>query len=300
MSHFLSYKNHQTYHLGLRVFAFFTVAGPVTLSINAPHGRFSVGENQSENSVLRRIWSSLSIDGTIAWILMELPSPVSLLYAYSQENNILSLVDVPTPYTVLPVLFVAHYLNRAIISPLRTPSRSKSHVIVLISATLFNLLNGSLNGTWLGVGARTGKISWSTAPTSFYTGMAMFGLGLWGNIWHDEVLLQIRKSKDHQPGYKPRYAIPYGGLYSLVSFPNYLCEWFEWTGFSLAATSIMTPLQQELSLGHLLGISIVPPVLFTLVEIAVMLPRAIRGHEWYHQKFDDYPKIRKAVIPFLV
>lgn len=36
-------------------------------------------------------------------------------------------------------------------------------------------------------------------------------------------------------------------------------------------------------------------------EIAAMLPRAIRGHQWYHEKFgNQYPSERKAVIPFLI
>lgn len=86
-------------------------------------------------------------------------------------------------------------------------------------------------GTWLGAGAKSGSTSWTTVPTTYYAGLAMFVLGLWGNIWHDEVLLNLRKPKagEKEDG-KPKYAIPYGGLYSFVSFPNYLCEWFEWTG----------------------------------------------------------------------
>ncbi|KAG8697093.1 hypothetical protein FRC08_006747 [Ceratobasidium sp. 394] len=242
-----------------------------------------------------------SVLGTIAWILMEIPSPLSLLYAFSQQYDIYTLTPSSlTPYTLLPLLFLSHYVNRAIISPLRTPSRSNSHIIVLLAAMCFNLLNGSLMGTWLGAGARTGKARWDTAPMSFYAGLAMFGLGLWGNIWHDEVLLKLRQSKEREPESTPRYAIPYGGLYSLVSFPNYLCEWFEWAGFSLAASSIITPLQEDLTVGRYLGILVTPPVLFTLVEIAIMLPRALRGHKWYHEKFEDYPRDRKAVIPLLL
>jgi 3-oxo-5-alpha-steroid 4-dehydrogenase 1 len=71
-------------------------------------------------------------------------------------------------------------------------------------------------------------------------------------------------------------------------------------GFALASYAIMTPLQEDLSLGQHLGLFVTPPILFTVVEVAVMLPRAIRGHEWYHRKFEDYPKDRKAVVPFLL
>ncbi|KAG8773939.1 hypothetical protein FRC12_002222 [Ceratobasidium sp. 428] len=222
---------YQTYHLGLRVFTAFAFVGPVILAIDAPHGRFSVGDGSSSDSLILRVWRALSIDGTIAWILMELPSPLSHLYAFSKQSNISFILTSPTPHTILPLLFVGHYLNRAVISPLRTPSRSNSHLIVLLAATCFNLLNGSLMGTWLGAGAQTGSVTWTTAPVSFYAGLLMFGLGLWGNIWHDEVLLRLRKPKTGESeDSKPKYSIPYGGLYSLVSFPNYLCEWFEWAG----------------------------------------------------------------------
>ena len=33
---------------------------------------------------------------------------------------------------------------------------------------------------------------------------------------------------------------------------------------------------------------------------ANLAPRAITNHRWYHEKFDDYPKKRRAVIPFLL
>ena len=292
-------KSSKTYHLGLRAFASLGFISPVLLAINAPHGRFSSDETSSK-SWISRAWGALAIDGTIAWIIMELPSPLSLLYAYSQQVPASSpFPSSLNPHALLSLLFVGHYLNRAVISPLRTPARSKSHIVVLLAAIVFNILNGSTIGTWLGAGARSGSVGWAQAPIEFWVGLGMFGLGLWGNIWHDEVLLNLRKTKPGEKE-KPRYAIPYGGLYRFVSFPNYLCEWFEWAGFSLASASIMTPLQKDLSLGPLVGVYLTPPMLFTLVEVALMLPRAFRGHEWYHEKFEDYPKERRAVIPFLI
>lgn len=51
-----------------------------------------------------------------------------------------------------------------------------------------------------------------------------------------------------------------------------------------------------------------PPFLFLLAEFSAMFPRALKGHEWYHDKFGvqgdgkggKYPKDRKAVIPFVL
>ena len=53
------------------------------------------------------------------------------------------------PPTFLSVLFLLHYLNRAILSPLRTPSRSKSHLVVVLCAISFNVVNGALMGSYL-------------------------------------------------------------------------------------------------------------------------------------------------------
>jgi len=57
-------------------------------------------------------------------------------------------------------------------------------------------------------------------------------------VYHDEILNDLRRpsnrrlittagaeeEKDKKAG-NGRYAIPRGGLFELVSFPNYLCEW---------------------------------------------------------------------------
>lgn len=49
--------------------------------------------------------------------------------------------------------------------------------------------------------------------------------------------------------------------------------------------------------GHLLA----APWAFVLAEVTSMLPRALRGHRWYHDKFgSDYPSERKAVIPWIL
>ncbi|KIO24471.1 hypothetical protein M407DRAFT_76927, partial [Tulasnella calospora MUT 4182] len=158
---------------------------------------------------------------------------------------------------------VIHCFNKAIVSPLRTPSRSLSHISIPLAAAAFNLLSRSLNGSWLSSGVPDG---WNSL--GFWASIGLFISGWIGNIVHDEVLLNIRKE-----------------------FPNYLCEWIEWTGFAFAASIASgwaTPVYES------------PPWLFVLNEVATMLPRALNGHQWYHDKFKDYPKDRKAVIPLLL
>ena len=44
-----------------------------------------------------------------------------------------------------------------------------------------------------------------------------------------------------------------------------------------------------------------PPVLFVVLEVVTMLPRAVRGHLWYHEHFrEKYPSARRAVIPYVL
>jgi 3-oxo-5-alpha-steroid 4-dehydrogenase 1 len=126
---------------------------------------------------------------------------------------------------------------------------------------------------------------------SFWLGIAMWALGFAGNILHDEILLQIRRNvKKKTDDGKEHYAIPYGYLYRYISYPNYFCEWFEWLGFAIAAAPF-----PGLQLTNA-----APPWLFFLSEIFLMAPRAVQGHAWYHKKFKNYPKERKAVVPFVL
>ena len=143
---------------------------------------------------------------------MELPSPLTLLYTYTHP-----LLSSPTLHStgsiILVGLYVTHYINRAIISPRRTPSRSPSNVIVPLAAIVFNLLNGSLNGAYLAT--LNGPMS-----LTFWLGIIVFVAGFVGNVVHDEVLLRLRQGSKGGSGDRktPKYSIPYGGLYKYISY----------------------------------------------------------------------------------
>ena len=212
---------------------------------------------------------------------MELVAPATFLYAYTTSP--LSYYDPPlpaltSPQSIIAGLFLLHYANRALINPLRTPSRSKSHIIVPLMAVFFNTVNGLLQGSYL---SSPYARMFLTEPYTFQRTSFSVGLGLWligfvGNIAHDEILLNIRrkanakgKGKDNNGdnnnnntnntnntnngnakpnGSRPtkeHYAIPCGLLYKFVSYPNYFCEWIEWFGFALAAAPL--PLEPSVS-----------------------------------------------------
>ncbi|KZT72277.1 hypothetical protein DAEQUDRAFT_27641 [Daedalea quercina L-15889] len=274
------------------------LVSPLTFIINAPFGRFTPKEH-----------SIFLVDGIKSWIFMELVFPLTFCYTYLKSplstgpHPPLSLTH---PSSFLGALLLVHYLNRAIISPLRTPSRSKSHLGVPLSAVAFNITNGSLLGAYLSSPAAQAYLAGASARPAFWVAVALWAAGLAGNIVHDEVLLNIRRNAKAKgkgrasppPGKRQNkqehYAIPHGYLYRLISYPNYFCEWCEWLGFALAAA----PLPSLVS-GEDFLMTVAPPWLFFMSEIFLMLPRAWRGHQWYHNRFPDYPKERKAVIPFL-
>ena len=294
------------------------ICSPVLLLINAPFGRFTP-KNQK---------SLLVVDGIKSWMVMELVSPMAFIYTFytSPLNAGGTPIQWNSHQTILALCFLVHYTNRAIINPLRTPSRSKSHIIVTLSAIVFNIINGSLMGSYLSSPDARNFLS-AHSSTPFYVGLTLWAFGFVGNILHDEILLDIRRKANSKGKGKAEagehYAIPQGGLYTLVSYPNYLCEWIEWLGFAIGASplpftldSIFTasiPLVFSSLLdpkfyttiinepGYLFAPNLSPPWIFFISEILLMLPRAYRGHQWYKSKFgDSYPRQRRAVIPFVL
>lgn len=203
------------------------------------------------NWKVARIFStpSLNVNGTLSWILMELPSPITLLVSFNQVYPLQDVFRFSDTRTFAPVVLVGfyllHYANRAVVSPLRTASRSPTHIIVLITSVVFNLFNGFLIGTYLGSLAKFAAgspPSFSLDPSFWiYIGAAFMGWA--SNVWHDEVLLKMRKKKDNPRSSSPspsppaenneqsplresnqskgdsgRYSIPFGGLYRFISY----------------------------------------------------------------------------------
>ncbi|KAJ3480805.1 hypothetical protein NLI96_g8095 [Meripilus lineatus] len=279
------------------------IVNPINFIIDAPFGRFTPKDK-----------SIFLLDGIKTWIFMELVSPACFLYTFL--NSPLSPTNIGTsppltlshPPTFLALLYLLHYLNRAIISPLRTPSRSKSHIIVPLSGISFNVINGCLMGSYLSSPPAQAFLNSAFSRPTFWIGITMWAFGLVGNIYHDEILLNIRrkaklnkktdgsKTSDvkSNANKQEHYAIPQGALYSVVSYPNYFCEWSEWLGFAIAAS----PFPSIFSTADLLA-TLTPPYLFFLSEVFLMIPRAYKGHKWYLNRFPEYPKNRKVVIPFL-
>jgi 3-oxo-5-alpha-steroid 4-dehydrogenase 1 len=172
-------------------------------------------------------------------------------------------------------LWLLHYINRSIVFPLRYPNKNKKMPLTIaLNAIFFNLINGSINGYFLGhvqpFYAENYWLQWN-----FIAGVALFFTGFIINIQSDNILLKLRK-----PG-ETGYKIPQGGMYKYISAPNYFGEIIEWTGFALAVWSL-------------------PALSFAVWTFANLAPRALTNHKWYLNKFANYPKERKALIPYII
>jgi steroid 5-alpha reductase family enzyme len=131
----------------------------------------------------------------------------------------------------------------------------------------------------------------ATYPTSYFftpkfiVGFLLFVTGMFINQQSDTIVLTLKKSTQTKQKKEPdhpqnRYKIPRGGFFEYVSSANYFGEMVEWFGYY-----IMTD--------HIGSLS------FFIWTVANLFPRAISNHKWYKSHFSDYPKDRKAVIPFI-
>ncbi|XP_033630655.1 3-oxo-5-alpha-steroid 4-dehydrogenase 1-like [Asterias rubens] len=172
------------------------------------------------------------------------------------------------------MLMISHYLQRTFIYGILIRGNSKIPLHVLSFSLTFCTLNGYMVGRYHTEYA-VYDASWLTDPR-FIIGVSMFFIGMFINIHSDHILRNLRK-----PG-ETGYKIPRGGMFEYVSGANYFGEVVEWTGFSVAC---WTP--------HSLCFAI-----FTASYIGFI--KAFSHHRWYLEKFEDYPKSRKAIIPFII
>ncbi|MFH1529270.1 MAG: methyltransferase [Pseudomonadota bacterium] len=216
----------------------------------------------------RRGWGP-AMPARPAWVLMEIASPVLMALFFFTGGR------VADPAAVAFILiWQLHYLQRTFVYPaLMRPNATPMPVSIVLFGVFFNLGNAYFNGRWVFHLAPEYGAVWLTDPR-FIAGVAVFAAGFFINLQSDGILRNLRK-----PG-ETGYRIPQGGLYRWVSSPNYLGEMMEWAGWALATWSLA-------------GLT------FFLWTAANLLPRAVANHRWYRETFEDYPRRRRAVVPFL-
>lgn len=210
------------------------------------------------------------INRRAGWILMELPALVSMPVFFFWGKASLSPVLV-----VFLVMWEAHYINRTMVFPFRLKGgEHRMTVAAVLLAFFFNLVNGYINGRFLFHLGPSYSWGW-LYDERFLGGVCLFCIGMAVNQHSDTVLIGLRRRTDSG------YQIPDKGMFRFVSSPNYLGEILEWLGWALATWSLAG-------------------LCFAVWTAANLVPRAVTNHKWYNETFPDYPRNRKALIPFLL
>ncbi|KAK7978600.1 hypothetical protein PG988_006090 [Apiospora saccharicola] len=253
------------------------------------------------------VQSPLNIPGRIAWMTMEVPGFMTLLYIMNTLPAQHGIDDLPWQNKTLAGLFVLHYVYRAVLFPILQPSMSPIHVVVWSMAIVFQLFNATCLGSWLAAYGPTTEAEWNSytqfgtnhgsgggsSVLQFAVGLVIFYVGLTSNYFCDEELREIRRAEQRRQerlareqgkpvgSIEKHYSVPNNGLFRYMLYPHYFSEWIEWLGFWVAA-----------------GVGCAPARCFLVNEIFAMLPRAVSGKKWYIEKFgEDKIKGKYAIIP---
>ena len=202
-----------------------------------------------------------AVGARVGWVAMEWPSVVlfGLVWIANPEFG--------TPMvTALGLLWLVHYLQRTFVFSLLVRGSGRRQALLTVAlANVFNVLIATGNAA---------ALRDRPFDAAFTTGSILFLAGLALNVHSDHLLRALRGPGD--TGYK----VPFGGGFAYVSAPNYLGEIVEWVGFALAAGTLAA-------------------WAFALFTFANLAPRAVANHRWYRERFADYPRQRRALIPFL-
>ncbi|KAJ4903833.1 Steroid 5-alpha-reductase DET2 [Raphanus sativus] len=209
----------------------------------------------------------------LAWFLMESPTLWLSLLLFPFGRHFLN------PKSLLLFSpYLLHYFHRTIIYPLRllrssSPSKKGFPISVAAMAFTFNLFNAYIQARYVSHYKNDYEVQWFW--WRFIVGSVIFVTGMWINITSDRTLVRLKKE------HYGVYVIPRGGLFEFVSCPNYFGEVVEWFGWGVMTWSW-------------------PGIGFFLYTCSNLIPRAHASHIWYNDKFRaEYPKTRKAVIPFV-
>jgi 3-oxo-5-alpha-steroid 4-dehydrogenase 1 len=261
--HWFTLEIHHYMTLAVLAWSLFMLM--VLLFIDAPYGR--------QDSAQRcKLWGP-NVPIRLGWILLELPVFAGFAVFFFAGDHWRN----PVPL-ILASMFLGHYFHRTFIYPLfiiKPKPGAGFRVGILAAGMPLNATNGAINGWFISqFGEHLYQTAWLSDPR-FIIGVFVFFFGFYLAKHSDRLLANLRK-----PG-ETGYKIPYGGAYRWVSNPHYLGELTQWCGFALACWSL-------------------PAFAYAFMTFSNLLPRALSNQRWYQARFDDYPKERKALIPFVI
>ncbi|XP_056326614.1 3-oxo-5-alpha-steroid 4-dehydrogenase 2b [Danio aesculapii] len=210
--------------------------------------------------------SSMMVPARLAWFLQEIPALlVPLLLMMTTDGNH------DTGKHLMLWTFCLHYFQRSCIYSLLTKGRPYPFNIMLTGVVVCSI-NGFLQAHYL-LHCATFHNTWFS-DACLLTGLIIFFLGMGINIHSDHILRSLRN-----PG-EISYKIPRGGMFEYVSGANFFGEIVEWLGYAVATWSL-------------------PTFAFAFFTICFIGPRAYHHHKFYNEKFKDFPRSRRSLIPFI-
>lgn len=216
---------------------------------------------------IRRGWGP-NINNKLGWFIMEVPTVIIYLLLYLISDRIFSLTAI-----FFLCIWMVHYGQRTFIFPLLIRGKQPIPLTIVSFGMIFNGINTYLQARWIQTLSTPYPDTWLLTPF-FIIGITIFIAGIIINLHSDYIVRNLRK-----PG-ETEYKVPYGGMFKYVSAPSYLGEITEWAGWAVMTWSI-------------------PGLVFVTWTFFNLAPRALSHHKWYLKTFPDYPKNRKALIPFI-
>ncbi|CAM4726064.1 unnamed protein product [Leuciscus chuanchicus] len=210
--------------------------------------------------------SSMMVPARLAWFLQELPAllvPLLLMLITDGKHS--------TGKHLMLWTFCLHYFQRSCIYSLLTKGRPYPFNIMLLGM-VFCSINGFLQAHYL-LHCATYNNTWFS-DACLLAGLIIFFIGMGVNIHSDHILRSLRK-----PG-EISYKIPRGGLFEYVSGANFFGEIVQWLGYAVATRSL-------------------PTFAFAFFTTCFIGPRAYHHNRYYHEKFKDFPRSRRSLIPFI-
>ena len=211
----------------------------------------------------------VKIPARLGWVVMESPCVILMaIYALIVRDQ-LEII-----HYIFLLIWMTHYVHRTFIYPfLIKLTNPKMPISIAFSAIFFNVINVSIQAFGIFYFTQYSD-NWASSPI-FIIGLSIFLIGMYINMRSDYIIVAMKKRNG------PGYHIPDSFLYKYLSAPNYFGEIIEWLGWAILTWSISG-------------------VVFLIWVIANLFPRAIAHHKWYKNKFDNYPKNRKAIIPGII
>ena len=211
----------------------------------------------------------IKIPARLGWIVMESPCVILMVVLALIIREQLEMI-----HKIFLCIWLTHYIHRTFIYPFVIEmTNPKMPISIALSAFFFNIINVSIQAFGIFYFTQYSD-DWLTSPT-FIIGLSVFLFGMFINIKSDYIINSMKRNKG------PGYHIPDQFLYKYLSAPNYFGEIIEWLGWAILTFSISG-------------------FVFLIWVIANLFPRAIAHHKWYKDKFENYPKERKAIIPGII